>query len=102
MAISLQVLYPAGPGTRFDHAYYAETHMALVDKHLGPFLVSAQATKGLSGGPDKLPGFHAVFTAVFENQDKFRAAMAEAGPVLADISNYTDVEPQMLIGEVIG
>ena len=30
------------------------------------------------------------------------AGLAAAGPVLADIPNYTDSQPMMLIGEVIG
>ena len=29
-------------------------------------------------------------------------AMSKAGPVLADLPNFTNVKPQMLIGEVIG
>ena len=30
------------------------------------------------------------------------AAMQAAGPALDDIPNFTDVQPQILIGEVIG
>ena len=36
MALILQVLYPVSEGTTFDHAYYAETHMAFVAEHMGP------------------------------------------------------------------
>ncbi|MTI45496.1 uncharacterized protein (TIGR02118 family) [Roseibium hamelinense] len=102
MAVSLQVLYPVGADTTFDYDYYTSTHMGLVEQHMGPFMTSVQACKGLSGGPDTPPEFYAIFTAVFEDQEKFSEAMAAAAPVLADIPNYTNTKPQMLIGEVIG
>ncbi|QDG78462.1 EthD family reductase [Labrenzia sp. PHM005] len=102
MAVSLQVLYPVGPETRFDYDYYAKTHMALVAEHMGPHAVSVQAVKGLAGGPDTPPEFYAVATMIFENQEKLQAASAAAGPVTADIPNYTNTKPQLLIGEVIG
>lgn len=101
MAVSLQVLYPVAPGTSFDYDYYAETHMALVAKHMAPFAVSVQAVKGLAGGPDAPPEFYAVATMLFESQEKLQAAMAGAGPVTADIPNYTNTKPQLLVGEVI-
>ncbi|MES0879635.1 EthD family reductase [Roseibium sp. SCP14] len=101
MSISLQVLYPIKPDTTFDQDYYKGTHMKLVRDHLGAFMVSAQASKGLAGGPDAPPAFYAIATMTFENQEKFDQAMAAAGPVLADIPNYTNTKPQMLIGEVL-
>jgi uncharacterized protein (TIGR02118 family) len=102
MAITLTVLYPTAGGTRFDHGYYASTHMGLVGAHFGPHMVSASASKGLAGGPDTPPGYHAVATLTFEDMAKLDAAMAAGGAVLADIPNYYDGEPQMLIGETIG
>ena len=102
MAVSLQVLYPIKPDTTFDHDYYASKHMKLVAEHFGPYLVSAQAAKGVAGGPGAPPDFYAIATLVFESQDKMQAALAAGGPVLADIPNYTNTKPQMLIGEVIG
>jgi hypothetical protein len=37
----------------------------------------------------------------FDDMDKLHAALEVAGPVLADIPNFTNTEPKMLIGEVI-
>lgn len=102
MAITLHVMYPTDGGTTFDHDYYASSHMALVGEHFGPHMVSASASKGLAGGPDTPPGFHAVAMMLFEDQSKLDAAMAAAGPVLADIPNYYSGAPQMLIGRTIG
>ncbi len=102
MAVSLQVLYPVGDGTTFDHAYYATTHMALVGEHMGAHIASAQASKGLAGGPDVPAPFHAIATITFADQSAMDAAMAAAGPVMADIPNFTNVQPQIQIGQIYG
>ncbi|MEP1931286.1 MAG: EthD family reductase [Roseibium sp.] len=101
MAVTLQVLYPIKPDTHFDQEYYVSTHMSLVRQHLGPFLVSAQASKGLAGGPNTPPEYYAIATMVFANPEKLEDAMAVADPVLADIPNYTNTQPKILIGEVL-
>ncbi|WP_269583115.1 EthD family reductase [Roseibium sp. Sym1] len=101
MAITLQVLYPITPDTTFDHDYYKSTHMPLVSEHMGPFLLMVQASRGLAGGPDAPPDYYAIATMVFESQEKLSLALEAAGPVLADIPNYTNTRPQMLVGEVI-
>ncbi|UWQ84240.1 EthD family reductase [Leisingera caerulea] len=101
MAVSLQVIYPVTEGTNFDHAYYADTHMKIVDQHMGPQIKTIIVTKGLAGGPDKPAPFYAIATMTFSDQAAMDAAMQAAGPALEDIPNFTDVKPQMLIGEVI-
>ncbi|SMP25754.1 EthD family reductase [Shimia sagamensis] len=102
MAVTLQVLYPVGEGTTFDHAYYATTHMDLVGEHMGAHIASAQASKGLAGGPDVPAPFHAIATITFANQEAMDVAMKAAGPVMADIANFTNIQPQILIGEIYG
>lgn len=101
MPLTLQVLYPVSSDSTFDFAYYTETHLALVMKHMGPHIQSAQAVKGLAGGPDTPAGYHAVATMIFADKAALDAGLAVADPVLADIPNYTNVAPQMLIGEVL-
>ena len=101
MAVSLQVSYPISDGTTFDYDYYTSTHFDLVGEHMGAHIDSMLVTKGLAGGPDTPPGIHAIASIVFSDQDAMNAALAAADPVLADIPNFTNVQPQMLIGEVI-
>ncbi|MFW8635777.1 EthD family reductase [Cribrihabitans pelagius] len=101
MTVSLQVFYPALPDSRFDHAYYAQTHMELVGRHMGQYLERAIAVRGLSGGPETPAPYHAVATLLFATQEDMKAAMKASGPVMADIANFTDVEPQILIGALI-
>jgi len=74
--------------------------MGLVGEHMGQHIQDTIVTKGLAGGPDTPPAFHATATMVFADQAAFDAAMTVAGPVLADIPNFTNTAPQMLIGQV--
>lgn len=101
MSVSLQVLYPVGDNTQFDYDYYTTTHIPLVGEHMGAHIDSTSISKGLAGGPDVPAGFHAVATMIFTSMDNLQAALGVAGPVLADIPNFTNSEPKMLIGEVI-
>lgn len=101
MSATLQVLYPVSEGTTFDYAYYGKTHMALVAEHMGPHIDRTVVTKGQSGGPDTPAGFHAIATIVFKDKAAMGAAMKASGPVMADVPNFTNVRPTVLIGEEI-
>ena len=102
MTVSLQVLYPTESNTTFDHAYYQSTHLPIVREHMGPHIDSTLIVKGLAGGPDTPAGFHTIATMTFADQQALDAALAAAGPALADIPNFYSGQPQMLIGEVNG
>ena len=102
MPTSMQVIYPISDGTHFDMDYYLNTHMPIVAEHMGPHIQNTLVTKGLGSPGGNAPGFYAVASMVFENQDAFDAAMKVAGPVMADVPNFTNVRPEVLIGEVIG
>ncbi len=92
MAASLQVLYPVGDDTHFDHDYYTTTHIPLVGEHMGEHIASTSISKGLAGGPDVPAGFYVVATMVFASMDNLQAALEVAGPVLADIPKFTNTE----------
>ncbi|UAB89273.1 EthD family reductase [Ruegeria sp. SCSIO 43209] len=102
MSVSLQVIYPIGTETHFDFDYYVDTHLPLVGEHMGSHIERTVVTKGIAGGPEAPAGHYAIATIMFEDQDAMNDAMSKAGPVLADLPNFTNVKPQMLIGEVIG
>ena len=101
MAATLQVIYTIGDDTHFDDDYYGNTHMSLVAEHMGAHLQSASASKGLAGGPDTPPSIYAIATITFADMDTLNTAMAAAGPVVADIPNFTNTQPTMLIGETL-
>lgn len=102
MAASLQVIYEVSDGSTFDYEYYTTKHFAIVDANIGEFITSQLVTKGSANAPDQPPSIHAIATFTFENGAALEAAFAAAGPVLEDLQNFTNVTPQMLIGEVIG
>jgi uncharacterized protein (TIGR02118 family) len=102
MSASLQVIYPAADGTKFDHDYYNATHLQMVGDVWGEFIDRTLVTKGLAGGPDTPAGYYVVASIVFKSGEAMQEAMGKAAPLLEDIPNFTDTQPQMLIGEVIG
>ncbi|TNF18110.1 MAG: EthD family reductase [Rhodobacteraceae bacterium] len=102
MTLSLQVIYPKVEGTHFDMDYYLGTHMPLVTEHMGAHIAQVLVTRGLGGGaPDAPPPFYAVATMTFADKAALEAALAAAPPVVADIRNFTDTKPKMLVGEVV-
>lgn len=102
MPASMQVIYPVSDDSSFDHDYYATAHMKIVGEHLGAFIDRTLVTKGLAGGPDTPPPYHAIATIVFRDDEAMGEAMKHMQPVLADLPNFTNVRPNVLIGEVIG
>ncbi|MBT3430373.1 MAG: EthD family reductase [Proteobacteria bacterium] len=100
MPASLQVLYPVGKDTHFDHDYYANKHFVIVDDCAGEHIQSRVVTKGNASGPDTPPGYHAIATILFADQAAMDAAMSKLGPAIEDIPNFTNSQPEMLIGEV--
>ncbi|WP_127559994.1 EthD family reductase [Nioella ostreopsis] len=102
MAMTVQVIYPTGEGKTFDYDYYVETHLPMVGKVMGPHgLADAMVSKGLAGGPDAPPGYFAVATLMFPDEATMKAGLGAAGPLLEDIPNFTNVQPDMLIGTTL-
>jgi uncharacterized protein (TIGR02118 family) len=101
MTASVQVIYPVGEGTTFDIGYYADTHMAMVKDLWGDLVTGQIVTRGDAGGPNVPPRFHAIATFTFADQSALRMALSKAGPLMADVPNFTNVQPQMLIGEQV-
>jgi uncharacterized protein (TIGR02118 family) len=100
----ISVFYPTASGKRFDHDYYAQTHMPLVMNRFGSLgLIRYEIDRGLGGGT---PGSPAPFTSTgrlyFDTLEEFQKAMAAHGPeILDDVKNYTDIELQIQVSEMI-
>jgi uncharacterized protein (TIGR02118 family) len=98
--IKVGVFYPLTK--KFDWDYYLNQHTPLVERLLKPALKKVEVDKGLAGG---VPGAPATYTAVcqlhFDSVEAFQAALApNAGEIMSDIANYTDVQPVLQISEV--
>jgi uncharacterized protein (TIGR02118 family) len=100
--ISVMVLYPNKPGSRFDLDYYVSRHLRLVRERLEPMGMRsmtyiAEAALDPSAGPQP---YRLVADLRFDDMAATRRALAAHGPeTQADIANFTDVAPVILIGE---
>lgn len=101
--IKVSVLYPASEGARFDHDYYRTSHMDLVAERLGDACIRYSVDKGISGGaPGSAPSYVAMCHIYSESVAAFQAGFApHADEILADVANYTDIAPLMLVSEVV-
>jgi uncharacterized protein (TIGR02118 family) len=93
--IRFTVSYPATEGATFDHDYYRDKHVPLAVKTWG--LAGAEIDKGIDG-----PSVAAVHFK-FESLDAMGAAMGASGTadVLADVANYTSIQPVLQTSEII-
>ncbi|MGB2694345.1 MAG: EthD family reductase [Dehalococcoidia bacterium] len=103
--IRVSVMYPNTPGAKFDLDYYTNTHIGeLVRGKLSSVgLVRAEVDKGVSGA---MPGSDAPFVAVghlyFNSIADFLQAFGpHAGEIMGDMPNFTDLQPQIQISEVV-
>ena len=96
-------MYPGGDGTRFDHAYYRESHMPLLRRLWGPMgLQHDQVMRGLAA-PDGAASAYIVTTLMtFDSMDSFKAAADQYGAELfGDIPNFYDGTPALAYYETL-
>ncbi len=96
------VMYPGGDGTRFDHAYYRDSHMPLVRRLWEPMgLRDTQVMRGLSA-PDGAAAAYLVTTLLtFDSMDSFKSAADQhGGEIFADISTFYDGSPALGFYEI--
>jgi uncharacterized protein (TIGR02118 family) len=100
--IKVSVLYPNGPGSKFDLDYYCRRHMPMVQQRLGAPLQRIAVEHGIAGGtPGSPPPFLASGHLYFESLEAFQSAFApHAGAIMADVPNYTNTVPVIQISEV--
>ena len=100
--IKVSVLYPNGPGTRPDMAYYLGKHIPMVQHKLGTALKGAAVESGVSGiQPGSPPAFVAMGHLLFDTAESFQRAFGpHAEAIVGDIPNYTNTEPTIQLSEV--
>ncbi len=92
--ISVHILYPKTDDSTFDMDYYTSTHMPMLADALGDDCTGWGASS--TGGK-----WAAIGWANVSSKEAFDAAMAEHGAkIMGDVANYTNVQPEMLIGDV--
>ena len=96
------MLYPNKDGAKFDMNYYLTKHIPLVRERCGAAVKAVTVEQGLGGGA---PGSPAAFAAIahigFVGLAELQSALgAHAAELMADIPNFTNVEPVLQISEV--
>jgi len=101
--IKVSVMYPHKPGARFDHDYYRDRHMPLLQARMGKACLFYTVDKGLAGGaPGQPPAYVAMCHVYAESVEAFQAGFGpHAKEILADIANYTDLQPVLQFSEVV-
>jgi uncharacterized protein (TIGR02118 family) len=101
--IKVTVMYPNTPGARFDHAYYRDVHMPLVQKLMGGKCRSYTVDKGLAGGTlGSQPTYVAMCHIFCDSVADFQAGFGpHVETIMADVPKYTDLSPLVQISEVV-
>jgi uncharacterized protein (TIGR02118 family) len=93
--ISVHILYPKTDDSTFNMDYYTSTHMPMLADALGDACVAWGAST-VKAGP-----WEAIGWATVESQEALDAALGEHGAaIMGDVPNYTNVTPQMVVGDV--
>ena len=100
--IKVSVLYPNSGDTKFDMNYYVTKHMPMVRQKLGAACKGVAVEQGIAGGaPGAPPAFVAMGHLLFDSADAFQKAFApHASEIMADIPNYTRIQPVIQISDV--
>ena len=95
--IRLSVFYPKTEGAEFDHDYYRDSHVPLACKTWGIDAGDAQIDKGVDGP------YEAAVHFTFGSLEALGAAMSseDTGAVIADVANYTSIQPVMQTSEIV-
>lgn len=97
------ILYPNGEGNTFDMEYYQTKHMPLLAELFGDSLKDFEIDAGKAGRtPEEEVPYLAIGYLYFESIASYRAEFPKhAEAILGDIPNYTNIQPQIQISEVI-
>ncbi len=101
--IKVSVMYPFAEGKTFNMEYYETTHMPMVAKFLGSNLVKYTIEKGVASGiPNQPLPYMAIGTFYVKSLEDYQAAIApNRDAIRADIANYTNAAPVILVSEVV-
>lgn len=104
MATTITVLYENVEDATFDLDYYLSKHMPLVDAKFAPFGIKGWRVLKAVGTPfGGKPRYSIIALLEFDAPEQFHAAVAaEGGPVFGDVPNFSNKEPVVVIGDVVG
>ena len=101
--IKVTILYPNGDGKKFDMDYYSTKHMPLIASLLGDSLKLIEIDRGISGRTpnDPMP-YLAIGYLYFDRLSAYQNSFGpNAQKIVSDVPNYTNIQPVVLISEVV-
>src|SRR5271166_6314148 len=100
--IKVSMFYPRREGSKFDIDYYCNSHIPMVRQKLGAACKGAAVEQGIAGAtPGSPPAFTAMGHLYFDSAEAFQTAFGpHAAAIMADIPNYTDIQPTIQISDV--
>lgn len=100
--IKVSVFYPYSADAKFDMTYYVTKHMPMVREKLGAACKGMSVEQGVAGGaPGAPPSFIAMGHLLLDSAEAFQKAFApHAQTIMADIPNYTKIQPVIQISDV--
>ena len=104
MPTTITVLYENVDDATFDLDYYMAKHMPLVEEKFKSFGIEGWRVLKAVGTPsgDK-PAYSVIANLEFDTADQFLAAVAaEGGPVFGDVPNFSNKDPVVVIGDLVG
>ena len=94
--IRVTFLYPKTDESTFDMDYYTSTHMPMLAAALGENCQRWGADK-ITSGP-----YEAIGWALVSSAEAFGAAMTAKGDeIRADVANYSNMRPDVVMGVVV-
>jgi uncharacterized protein (TIGR02118 family) len=97
--VKISVLYPHTDS--FNMNYYLTSHIPMVRQKLGAACKGIAVEQGLGGGaPGSQPTYTAMAHLLFDSVESFQTAFGpHAAGIMADIPNYTKVQPVIKVSE---
>ena len=94
--IRVTVLYPGGEGSTFDMEYYKTKHKEIVFRALQG-VERMEIDQGVNGP------YMAIGHLFFPSTEAMQAAMggASAAEAMEDVKNFTNVQPQIQVSQIV-
>jgi uncharacterized protein (TIGR02118 family) len=101
--IKLSAFYPNQPDAKFDMEYYIQTHIPMVLARCGADAKPGGVERALEGGAFGMAApYCTAGHLLFESREAMeRSFGAHIPEILADLPNFTNLQPVLQISEVV-
>ncbi|MEO6802630.1 MAG: EthD family reductase [Granulicella sp.] len=99
----VSVLYPKSSTSHFDHDYYTQKHIPLVQARWTEMgLERVELMRGETTLDGASPSYELIGLLSFGSAEQVQAALAKFGAeIVGDIPNFTNVEPMIQLNSLV-